>query len=211
MDSRAAPRFTGYGEMSEAYHDYDWSPVPESDNQQDYSHERSYPPPPPPDNLQLYHDGPGNPFDDPFFKNFLKGSLSYFYKLFIIGRLRSISSPRAKTEPTISNNNNNSQAIRYQGPAWGRSASEHQTKETSRCCPTEKTTTTSSGQTKTKFRFGEEEERREKQIIRKNQRIVADDIKSLVSIITNEVGKKRHRPYLIKLKNILYSIEIYLI
>ena len=103
MDSRPAPRFTAYGEMSEAYPDYDWSPVPGSDNQQDYSHDRSYPPPPPPQaNLQLYHDGPGNPFDDPFFKNFLKGSLHHFYKLFIIGRLRSISSPRANTEPTTS-------------------------------------------------------------------------------------------------------------
>ena len=182
MDSGAAPRFTGYGEMSEAYHDYDWSPVPESDNQQDYSHERSYPPPPPPDNLQLYHDGPGNPFDDPFFKNFLKGSLSYFYKLFIIGRLRSISSPRAKTKPTISDNNNNQQAIRYQGAAGSgpppehSAASEYQTKQTSRCCQTEKTPT-SCGQTKTKFRSGEKEQRteREKQIKRENKRTVADD------------------------------------
>ena len=33
-------------------------------------------------------------------------NISYFYKLFIIGRLRSISSSRAKTEPTVNDNNN---------------------------------------------------------------------------------------------------------
>ena len=102
--------------MSEAYHDYDWAPVSVSDTQQDYSHDRSYPPPPPPPaNTQLYHDGPGNPFDDPFFKNFLKGSLSSFYKLLIIVVLRSISAPRADTEPAQSDDNHHQEARRCPG------------------------------------------------------------------------------------------------
>merc|ERR1711874_20096 len=69
MDGRPTGRFTSYDSMSESYPDYQWSPVP--DDQPEYPHDRRYPPSPP-HQPEPYHDGPNNPFDDPFFQNFLK-------------------------------------------------------------------------------------------------------------------------------------------
>lgn len=164
MDGRPTGRFTSYDSMSESYPDYQWSPVP--DDQPEYPHDRRYPPSPP-HQPEPYHDGPNNPFDDPFFQNFLKGNniVLYEHSGLIIG-FSTISTSRASQKTTSWDNiNHHGLTFQYQRTArCPRPPPPPQHSATSPSCPRPAATTTATatttdcqGQTKTPLRSGYKE------------------------------------------------------